>query len=135
MTSAAQQALRRTLELYSNSTHFALACNVSTQIIKPTQSCAAILHYTCFSDEQVLLHLKQVSYTNDGLEAIIYTPEGDLRNALNNLQATQSRFGHMNQANVFKVCDQPHPTNVKNIIVVACLKGNTSNAVKEMMAL
>jgi replication factor C subunit 2/4 len=78
--------------------------------------------------------MEEVSYTDDGLEAIIFTAEGDLRNALNNLQATHSGFSHVNQTNVFKVCDQPHPTTVKKIID-ACLKGSTNDAVKEMTAL
>ncbi len=47
---------------------------------------------------------EKVSYSPDGLEAIIFTAEGDMRNALNNLQATHSGFGHIDQANVFKVC-------------------------------
>lgn len=140
MTSAAQQALRRTMEIYSNTTRFALACNNSTKIIEPIQSRAAILRYTKLSNEQILIRLKEictfenVSYTDDGLEALIFTAEGDLRNALNNLQATNSGFGHVNQSNVFKVCDQPHPTVVKEIIDF-CLKGDTNNGVKSMSAL
>ena len=140
MTSSAQQALRRTMEIYSNTTRFALACNNSTKIIEPIQSRAAILRYTKLSNEQILIRLKEicqwekVSYTNDGMEALIFTAEGDLRNALNNLQATNSGFGHVNQANVFKVCDQPHPTIVKEIID-SCLKGETNDAVKGMAAL
>lgn len=46
---------------------------------------------------------EKVSYSPDGLEAIIFTAEGDMRNALNNLQATHSGFGHVDQVNVFKV--------------------------------
>lgn len=140
MTTAAQQALRRTMEIYSNTTRFALACNISTKIIEPIQSRAAILRYSRLSDEQILTRLRQVceaeqvSYTNDGLEAIIFTAEGDMRNALNNLQATYSGFGHVNQANVFKVCDQPHPTTVKAIIGY-CVLGQTKPAVERIQAL
>jgi len=137
MTSAAQQALRRTMEIYSNTTRFALACNISTKIIEPIQSRAAILRYSRLTDEQILNRLRfvceaeEVSFTNGGLEAIIFTAEGDMRNALNNLQATVSGFDLVNQTNVFKVCDQPHPTTVRKIID-SCTKGDTAKAVKEM---
>ena len=46
----------------------------------------------------------QVQYVNEGLEAIIFTAQGDMRQALNNLQATYHGFGFVNAANVFKVC-------------------------------
>ena len=46
---------------------------------------------------------ESISYESGGLEAIIFTAEGDMRNALNALQSTVSGFGHVNQPNVFKV--------------------------------
>ncbi|CAN1184313.1 Replication factor C subunit 2 [Linum perenne] len=58
----------------------------------------------------------KVPYVPEGLEAIIFTADGDMRQALNNLQATFSGFRFVNQENVFKVCDQPHPLHVKNIV-------------------
>jgi replication factor C subunit 2/4 len=147
MTKAAQQALRRTMEIYSNSTRFCLACNNSTKIIEAIQSRAAILRYSRLSHEQILTNLlrvcqaEQVAYTDDGLEAILFTAEGDMRHALNNLQASHSLAFHakdgnglVNQKTVFTVCDQPHPNIVRTIIDGAA-KGNVHEANKELQAL
>ncbi|KAL3619319.1 Subunit of heteropentameric Replication factor C (RF-C) [Castilleja foliolosa] len=114
MTSGAQQALRRTMEIYSNSTRFGLACNTSAKIIEPIQSRCALVRFTRLSDQEILGRLmvvvaaENVPYVPEGLEAIIFTADGDMRQALNNLQATNSGFGF--------VCDQPHPLHVKNMV-------------------
>ena len=92
MTSAAQQAMRRTMELYSSTTRFALACNNSSEIIEPIQSRCAILRFTKVSDEEILERLQDickkegVRYELGGLEAIIFTADGDMRSAVNALQ-------------------------------------------------
>ncbi|KAL6578931.1 Subunit of heteropentameric Replication factor C (RF-C) [Orobanche minor] len=123
MTSGAQQALRRTMEIYSNSTRFGLACNTSSKIIEPIQSRCALVRFARLSDQEILGRLmvvvaaENVPYVPEGLEAIIFTADGDMRQALNNLQATNSGFGFVNQENVFKVCDQPHPLHVKNMVL------------------
>jgi len=119
MTAGAQQALRRTMEIYSHTTRFALACNMSNKIIEPIQSRCAILRFTKLTDAQVLKRLIEVAdmeklpRTDEGLEAIVFTAEGDMRQALNNLQSTYHGFGIVDVDNVFKVCDQPHPLVVK----------------------
>jgi replication factor C subunit 2/4 len=122
MTDGAQQALRRIMEIYSKTTRFCLACNNSEKIIEPIQSRCAILRYSKLNDAQILSRLlnvcerEKISYTNDGLEAIIFTSQGDLRQAINNLQSTFNGFAHVNSENVFKVCDEPHPLLIKQII-------------------
>ncbi|KAJ8798750.1 hypothetical protein J1605_016553 [Eschrichtius robustus] len=109
MTDGAQQALRRTMEIYSKTTRFALACNASDKIIEPIQSRCAVLRYTKLTDGQILARLlnviekEKVQSTDDGLEAILFTAQGDMRQALNNLQSTFSGFGFINSENVFKV--------------------------------
>lgn len=59
---------------------------------------------------------EHVQYTNDGLESLLFCCDGDLRVAVNSLQATASGFDIVNAENVLKVCDQPPPTVAKQII-------------------
>jgi replication factor C subunit 2/4 len=133
MTSSAQQALRRTMELYSNTTRFALACNTSSKILEPIQSRCAILRFTRLKDDEILARLlkvceaENVTKTDAGLHALIFTAEGDMRNALNNLQSTHAGFGVVNDDNVYKVCDQPHPLVVEKILA-SCQLGDVTEA-------
>lgn len=164
MTDGAQQALRRTMEIYSNTTRFALACNYSEKVIEPIQSRCAVLRYSKLSDAQVLartlqvcqkenvssvysfyfirrerilakfkffdLHLLiKVTYTEDGLEAVVFTAQGDMRQALNNLQSTHNGFELVNSQNVFKVCDEPHPMLIKDMLK-SCMAGELRRAYK-----
>lgn len=111
MTESAQQALRMIMTEYSSTTRFAIACNDSSKIIEPIQSRCAIVRFTKLSDEEVLQRLRVViefegiQHTNDGLEALIFTADGDMRYALNNLQATAAGFALVDKDSVFKVCD------------------------------
>lgn len=133
MTPGAQQALRRTMEIYSNTTRFAFACNQSSKIIEPLQSRCAILRYNKLADDQVLARLleitkfEDVKYNSEGLQALIFTAEGDMRQAINNLQSTVAGFGFVNDVNVFKIVDQPHPLVVQKILT-CCIKGNIDDA-------
>ncbi|KAF5398689.1 Replication factor c subunit 2 [Paragonimus heterotremus] len=135
MTEGAQQALRRTMEIYSRTTRFALACNDSSKLIEPIQSRCAVLRYTRLTPVQVMARLLEVaraeavSYTEEGLEAVVFTADGDMRQALNNLQSTHQGFGMVTSENVFKVCDEPHPMLVKQLLD-ECVKGQLSAAHK-----
>ena len=112
MTSGAQQALRRTMEIYSSTTRFAFACNQSNKIIEPLQSRCAILRYARLTDVQIVARLMKVceaeavEYADDGIAALVFSAEGDMRQAINNLQSTHAGFGFVNGENVFKVVDR-----------------------------
>uniref|UniRef100_A0A7S0EJS6 Replication factor C C-terminal domain-containing protein n=1 Tax=Hanusia phi TaxID=3032 RepID=A0A7S0EJS6_9CRYP len=71
--------------------------------------------------------MEQVTASSDGLEALIFTADGDMRQAVNSLQSTANGFGIVNQESVFKVCDQPHPKTAIQI-VKSCLTGDIKNA-------
>lgn len=122
MTSGAQQALRRTMEIYAGTTRFAFACNQSNKIIEPLQSRCAILRYSRLTDAQIVKRLYQickaenVEYSDDGIAALVFSAEGDMRQAINNLQSTHAGFGFVSGDNVFRVVDSPHPVKVQAMI-------------------
>ena len=133
MTPGAQQALRRIMELHSNTTRFALACNTSSKIIEPIQSRCAILRFGRLSSAQILHRLievceaESVQSTPEGLEALLFTADGDMRQALNNLQSTHAGFSFVSADNVYRVCDSPHPTLIE-AIVLACTTADLDRA-------
>ncbi|CAJ0575186.1 unnamed protein product, partial [Mesorhabditis spiculigera] len=135
MTEGAQQALRRIMEIYSKTTRFAFACNQSEKIIEPIQSRCAILRYNKLSDAQMLLRLEdvcaqeKVSYNDEGLAAILFTAQGDMRQALNNLQCAADSHDVVNSDNVFSVCDEPHPQLMLEMLNY-CLEGQLLPACK-----
>lgn len=140
MTAGAQQALRRTMEIYSSTTRFAFACNQSNKIIEPLQSRCAILRYSRLTDAQLMKRLQEiceaedVKKTDDGLAALIFSAEGDMRQAVNNLQSTVSGFGLVNGNNVFKVVDSPHPVAIQAMIK-ACFDGKIDQALETLREL
>lgn len=134
MTSSAQQALRRIMELYSHSTRFILSCNISSNIIEPIQSRCTILRYTKILNDDIKKRLKyickleKIEYTKKGLDAIILTSNGDMRTALNNLSSTYYGFNLINEEFVFKICDIPNP-NIIEKIINSCLNSDIYTAV------
>jgi len=136
MTSGAQDSLRRTMEKFTSTTRFALACNESSKIIEPIQSRCAIVRFSKLSEGEILQRLQKVlqaekisSFNNDGLEAIIFTSGGDMRNALNNLQSTFAGFGSITAENVYKVVDIPHPKHMTEVLQ-HCLAGKLDEAIQ-----
>lgn len=140
MTAGAQQALRRTMELYSNTTRFALACNLSGQIIEPIQSRCAVVRFQRLSPEQVAAQVKKVldaekaEYDQSGVDAAVFTADGDMRIALNNIQSTLNGFGVVNAENLNKVCDQPHPGIAREFLAL-CAKQDIDAAVAKISIL
>lgn len=136
MTSGAQQALRRIMELYSKTTRFALACNTSSKVIEPIQSRCAILRFSRLRDDEIVERLMDIQeaeggieINNEGYAALLFIADGDMRQAINALQATVTGFGpKVTAENIFRVSDQPHPEISKKIILDGCVQGDYETA-------
>jgi replication factor C small subunit len=93
MSRDAQTALRRIMEEYSTLTRFVLVCNYSSGIIEPLQSRCAIFRFQRLPEEAVVDHIKLIakkegiSLEDEVAPAIFKATEGDLRQAINMLQA------------------------------------------------
>lgn len=123
MQQGAQQALRRIIELYSYNTRFIFICNEITEIIEPIQSRCCIFKFKCLENDEIkkvaenICINENINYTSKGLDTILFTSSGDLRQTINNLQSTYSGYGEITYDNVLKICDIPQPELLSNIII------------------
>lgn len=93
LTEGAQQALRMIMSNYSDTTRFVLSCNLSSKIIEPIQSRCVILRFNKLRDEEVEMNLnrvmreERVKISEKALKSLLFIADGDMRQAINNLQA------------------------------------------------
>ncbi len=132
MTADAQQALRRLMELYSASTRFILIANYPSKIIDPIQSRCAFFRFQPLRKEDVVARLKYIAdnegvdYEVEALETIYEISEGDMRKAINILQAAAA-IGKVTVDTVYKVVGLARPREVREMIMTA-LKGDFNTA-------
>lgn len=135
LTPKAQQLIANLMETYENSTRFAFTCNNSTEIIDSIQSRCTILRYKRLNSEELrkrilqICKLENVQFDDKGIETIIIGSRGDLRTAINSLQAVYTGFGKITLSNVNKICDKPDPFIIKKIIKY-CKVHDIEHAVK-----
>ena len=96
LTKEAQDALRRIMEDYVQTTRFILSCNYSSKIIPPIQSRCAIFRFKPLPKDTVIEMLIEIAAKEKYLlswkaaELIYEASEGDMRKAENLLQACAS---------------------------------------------
>ena len=136
MTSDAQQALRRLMELYSSNTRFILTANYPSKIIEPIQSRCAVFRFVALKKEDVVARLmyicehENVKCHEKALETIYDISEGDMRKAINVLQAAAA-LGEVVEEAVYKVVGLAHPREVREMLQLA-LAGNFTEARKKL---
>ncbi|MBU4077870.1 MAG: replication factor C small subunit [Euryarchaeota archaeon] len=125
LTSDAQSALRRTMEKYTSSCRFILSCNYSSKIIEPIQSRCAVYRFKPISSAAVEERVKYIAkeegltLADDGLEAIRYVAAGDMRRAINALQAAAMLDKNVNMDAIYKTTATAKPEEVVELIKLA----------------
>jgi len=122
LTRDAQHALRRTMERYVSSCRFCLICNYSSQIIDPIQSRCAIFRFPRLNEKELTKRIKQIAQQEqvkldeEGTQAILYVSGGDLRRAINVLQAASVIEKQVNADAVFTTTGKARPEDVNQML-------------------
>ncbi|SCG86137.1 replication factor C small subunit [Methanobacterium congolense] len=122
MTKDAQHALRREMEMYTKTSSFILSCNYSSKIIDPIQSRCAIFRFAPVKGNQIIKRLEKIAETENlkvspgAIESIVYFAEGDMRRAVNILQASSSTDEELTEESVHEVVSKAKPKDVRKIV-------------------
>lgn len=122
LTADAQAALRRTMETYSKTSRFILSANYSSRLIEPIQSRTAVFRFRPLKPDAIEEYIGRISkseklkITDDGMEALVYVAEGDMRRAVNALQVAASLGSTVDAEVLYKVSSTVRPEEVKALI-------------------
>ncbi|MDI6859425.1 MAG: replication factor C small subunit [Methanocellales archaeon] len=125
LTPDAQNALRRTMERFSATCRFILSCNYSSKIIEPIQSRCSVYRFRPISDGAIEKRIKYIAseeklkVTEDGLDAIKYVARGDMRRAINALQAAAVLGKKIDAEVIYKIATMARPEEINELIEFA----------------
>jgi replication factor C small subunit len=125
LTKEAQQALRRTMETFSNTARFVLSCNFSSKIIDPIQSRCAVFRFKPLVKEDVFGMIEWISkeekldIDEDAKDALYELSGGDLRRVINTLQSCAVLNDKIDLNIVYEVFNFARPKEVDLVIKMA----------------
>ncbi len=125
LTKEAQQALRRTMENYTNTCRFILAANYSSKIIDPIQSRCAVFRFKPLPQEEVFALIdtiakqEQLKLTSDAKKALYDVSEGDCRRLENILQSCAAMQNVVASEHIFSLASMAQPKELAQLLQTA----------------
>ncbi len=125
LTSDAQSALRRTMEMYSKTCRFIFSANFPGKLIDPIQSRCAVFQFSPLQDADVEKYILRISQAEglkidrDALYYIVKNSHGDLRKATNTLQASAFLSSDISQNTVYQASSSADPREVSEMLLNA----------------
>lgn len=133
LTQEAQQALRRTMESFTEISRFVLICNWSSKIIEPIQSRCAVFRFRALGEDDIKSYIKKISdneklkIDDKAIGAIIEITEGDLRRVSNLMQSAASLSSEISEDVIYDAASRAKPNDVREMMRHA-LGGNFGEA-------
>lgn len=138
LTKEAQDALRRIMEDYVQTTRFILSCNYSSKIITPIQSRCAIFRFKSLPKETVEFVLMKIAanegmeMTKEAVELVYEASEGDMRKAENLLQACASTCKKIDVKSISTIVSFAEPKEIEAVVKLS-LEGRFLDAKKKLV--
>ncbi len=125
LTREAQQALRRTMEMYTRTARFVLSCNYSSKIIDPIQSRCAIFHFKPLKKADVTAIIDTITgkeglrVADDAKEALYQISGGDCRRVENILQSAAVLEKEVTAETIYTIASAAQPKEVVEALELA----------------
>ncbi|HJZ18820.1 MAG TPA: replication factor C small subunit [Candidatus Nanoarchaeia archaeon] len=138
LTPEAQQALRRTMENYSNTCRFILSCNYSSKVIDPIQSRCVLFRFKILEKKDIEKVIKRIAerenltIPEESIEVLYEGSEGDCRKCINILQATASISPGVSPDLILTILSNTKPREIK-IVLDYALSGDFQNAKNKLL--
>ncbi|KII87326.1 hypothetical protein PLICRDRAFT_113298 [Plicaturopsis crispa FD-325 SS-3] len=122
MTQQAQAALRRVIEQYTKNVRFCIICNYVNKIAPAIQSRCTRFRFSPLPIVEVekrlvgVVEAEKVKLTDDGKKALLKLSKGDMRRALNVLQACHAAYDVIDEAEIYNCTGNPHPSDIETIV-------------------
>ncbi|KIJ55338.1 hypothetical protein M422DRAFT_199503 [Sphaerobolus stellatus SS14] len=122
MTNAAQSALRRVIEQYTRNVRFCIICNYVNKITPAIQSRCTRFRFSPLPILEVdrrlqdVIENEKVKITEDGKQALLKLSKGDMRRALNILQACHAAYDLTTENEIYSCTGNPHPSDIETIV-------------------
>ncbi|MCF7872297.1 replication factor C small subunit [Candidatus Woesearchaeota archaeon] len=138
LTKEAQQALRRTMENYTQTTRFILSCNYSSKIIDPIQSRCTVFKFKPLSKEEIfeiveiVAKAENLKIDDKGKEALFYVSGGDVRRLENLMQSSAAIQKEITEKLIYDVASFAEPKEIREVLA-DCVKGVFEDAKKKLL--
>jgi len=129
LTKEAQQALRRTMENYTQTCRFVLSCNFSSKIIDPIKSRCTLFKFKPLSKEEMFKIIEKISkeeklqIDEKAKNALYEASEGDCRRVENIMQGCAALSKKIGEDEVFNLASTARPKEVLQLLEIA-VKGD-----------
>lgn len=125
LTKEAQQALRRTMEIYSGTARFILSCNFQSKIIDPIKSRCALFRFKPLSKTDLVKVIERISSAEKlkiddrAIDVLCDVCEGDMRRMVTMLQSCAALGKKISEDTVYELAGTVRPKEIADALKIA----------------